>query len=715
MADSKISSQLVYGLDIGTRSIVGTVGYRKGKKFIVVALESIEHETRSMVDGQIHDIGAVARTIRVVTDKLENKIGSKLNSVCIAAAGRVLKTVRVHTDIELDEEKTVTEEDIYTLNSTAIEEAYKLFLSEQKSDIKFYCVGSSVVKYYLNNNGISNLLDHKAQKIGVDLIGTFLPDEVVDGLYKAVDQAGLEVASLTLEPIAAIGLAIPEKFRLLNIALVDVGAGTTDISITKDGSVVAFGMIPTAGDLLTEKIANHCMVDFNTADYIKKQCSVKEEVEYEDIFGLPLTVKASDIASVIEEDVKKMAGLAADKIKKLNGDKSVGAVFVVGGGGAVPGYTEMLAAKLKIPKERVALRGKEVMNDIVFEDNDIDISSLLVTPIGIALSFYEETNNFIYVDFNGSRVKIYNNNNLTVADVALQTDFPADGFFPKSGPAISYTLNGNEKLARGSLGEPAVIKVNGENANMHSAVKENDIIEVIPSTAGESAKITIASLPGFKETIKVNVNDMDVVLPKYASVNGKLESGYYEIQDKDDVEILDYYTVTQVKQFMDINVEPDSVCLVNNSKAGDDTKIYENFSVVWKLAADIHFDSEMYVGDYEDEDSLEEIADSATDINEVSKNAPDEITTDIIPEDTDATDDSTSNAVKEEIIHVTVNNESVILKGKSTYVFVDVFDSYSFDLSKPKGNIVTKINGKNAQYMEEIHNGDVMEIYWEEI
>ena len=69
--------------------------------------------------------------------------------------------------------------------------------SDNDSDMKFYCVGSSVVRYYMNDYSISNLESHKAKKIGVDMIATFLPDDVVDGLYKAVESAGLSVASLT--------------------------------------------------------------------------------------------------------------------------------------------------------------------------------------------------------------------------------------------------------------------------------------------------------------------------------------------------------------------------------------------------------------------------------------------------------------------------------------------------------------------------------------
>ena len=67
---------------------------------------------------------------------------------------------------------------------------------------------------------------------------------------------------MTLEPIAAINVAIPENYRMLNIALVDVGAGTSDISITRDGSIIAYGMIPHAGDELTAHI---CTVHSSSA------------------------------------------------------------------------------------------------------------------------------------------------------------------------------------------------------------------------------------------------------------------------------------------------------------------------------------------------------------------------------------------------------------------------------------------------------------------
>ena len=78
-------------------------------------------------------------------------------------------------------------------------------------------------------------MDHKGKKIKADIVATFLPGEVVESLYSAMNQAGMEVAGLTLEPIAAINVAIPEKLRLLNLVMVDIGAGTSDIAVCRDG------------------------------------------------------------------------------------------------------------------------------------------------------------------------------------------------------------------------------------------------------------------------------------------------------------------------------------------------------------------------------------------------------------------------------------------------------------------------------------------------
>lgn len=688
--EMKPQGQLVFGLDIGTRSIVGTVGYREGDHFIVAAQVVKEHETRAMMDGQIHDIGQVGNTITQVKRLLEKKLAVKLTDVCIAAAGRVLLTFETNVTWEFEKERVVTPEEIVGLTSLGIEKAYEKLQETNDSDMKFYCVGNSVIRYYLNGYPISNLENHKAKNIGADIIATFLPDDVVDGLYRAVELAGLNVVNMTLEPIAAMTVAIPQMYRMLNIALVDVGAGTSDICITKDGCIVAYGMIPCAGDSLTEVIAKECLVDFETAEKIKR-CGGKtgSEVKYKDIMGLQQSITRQRVLKMLSEQIGQMTKMVADKIKELNGGKPVSAVFIVGGGGKISGYPEKLAEHLGIQKERVALRGEEVMQSIIFQEK-VKKDSLLVTPIGICLNYYDQNNNFIYVTFNEEHIKLYDNSNLAIVDAAMQADFPNDRLFPKRGEEIVYTLNGKKKICRGEFGEAAKILLNGEEADLYSAIHANDVIMVEESTAGKPAAVTLGQLPEFKGEIDILVNGNKVSLPKYASVNGKLENEYYDIQNGDKIVMLDYYTVAQIREFMDIT--SDMAVYVNNEPAEEDTKVYENFSI--RMAFE--------------EPGRKEVSESEEDPEPKQEEESQQGEKDVAAGDT-------VSASQEVSIGVLVNSKPIVLKGKSSYVFVDIFDYIDFDRSTVQGKtLITTVNGKKAEYMEPLYDGAVIEVYWEE-
>ena len=684
----KIAGKTVFGLDIGTRSIVGTVGYKKGDVFTCIAQRIKEHETRAMLDGQIHDIGKVGETITQVKEELEKATGRKLTEVCIAAAGRVLKTKTVQVSLEFPEAKEVTLEDIYTLKSMAVQKAYDEFGEENSDDIAFYCVGNTVIRYYMNGYQITNPEGHKASGIGADLIATFLPDDVIDGLYKAVEIAGLHVASLTLEPIAAIQVAIPEKFRMLNLALIDVGAGTSDICITNDGSIMAYGMIPSAGDGLTEVIAKHCLVDFDTAETIKRQLGEKEEIEYEDIMGLPMTISSKDLLLVLDESIRALADAAAEKIIELNGGKAVSAVFVVGGGGKIPGYTDLVAERLGIPKQRSAIRGKEVMGNITFEE-DVVLDSTLVTPLGICLNYYEQSNNFIIVTFNDKRIKLYDNDKLSVVDAALQADFPNEKLFPRRGKTLHFTVNKKARSVKGQLGEAAAILLGGREANIYTPIHENEIIKITESTEGAPGAARIGDLPEFRDVISIQVQDKRLNVPKYAKVNGIYQSSYYDIQEGDDIEVLDYCTVGQILEFMDVLIPEEQEILVNHKLADRDTKVYENYLVGFRMKEEAPETDETF-------EMESETGEEAENSQEVSAS------------------ESVQTVRSNSSISVIVNGKTVSLSGKPNYVYVDVFDFIDFDLSKPEGkSIVTKINGRDAQYMEPLMDNDVLEIYWE--
>lgn len=729
----------VFGLDIGTRNVVGTVGYQTDdKEFVVTAQYVREHETRAMLDGQIHDIGRVAKTIKEVKDELEKQTGQPLEEVCIAAAGRVLKTVTTHVEYEYAQESVVTGEDVHTLNLLGIEKAQEALKEVNDTSYKFYCVGYSTVKFFLNDDVFISLEGHKANKIGEDIIVTFLPEDVVDGLYAAVGQAGLSVANMTLEPIAAINVAIPENYRMLNIALVDVGAGTSDISITRDGSIIAYGMIPHAGDEMTEVIVQHFLVDFNMAESIKLQSTTSDTVTYKDIMSIEHTIPAQDVWDVAAPVVDNIAQEVSAKIRELNGDKTVSACFVVGGGGKIHGFTEKLAEDLDLPEERVALRGEEVLGDVTFEQEDIKKDPLLVTPIGICLNYYDQRNNFIMVRFNGERIKLYDNNRLTIVDAALQAGFPNDELFPKRGTPINFTVNGVARLVRGEAGDGAVVTMNGKPASINTPLEPNSEIVIEPSTAGEAAVYKISQLDEYNHSvITFIINGRRVSCPRFVQVNGELEPEDYSIRENDVIETRNYYTVRQIAQFMDLVIDTDQMIFVNNEEAGLDTLVYENFSVEWKTDeyGVARIDNNTYNDTQEsdtDEASVlaEQDANSTESDNTVTRTSEqmmnqvlDELHDDFakeaeasaVPENELQKNDIQEEDSSENTITVIVNGEPVELSGKDTYIFVDIFTHISFDLQAGKGRaIATVINGRDAQFSEELHEGDKIELYWKE-
>ena len=527
-------------------------------------------------------------------------------------------------------------------------------------------------------------------------------------------------------------------------------------------------------------IVQHFLVDFKMAEHIKLESTVSDKVTYKDIMSIEHTIPSSEVWDVVSSVVEKITTEVASKIKELNGGNTVSACFVVGGGGKVHGFTENLAKELDLPEERVALRGEEVLGEVTFQQPDIKKDPLLVTPIGICLNYYEQRNNFIMVRFNGERLKLYDNNRLTIVDAALQAGFPNDQLFPKRGVPINFTVNGASRIARGEAGEAAIVTMNGQHANINTPLEPNSEITIEPSTAGDDAVYTIGQLEEYRSsTIKFIVNGHEVTCPKFVQVNGSLEPETYHIKEGDAIEMRNFYTVEQVAEFMDVALEPDEDIYVNNAPATFDTLVYENFSINWKddpygvarRDDNIYTVTEENDGSEDEAESVEneEISDETTESkaagsNETSESKEtgsdgksesketgsdgksesketesDETSENMTAEsDETAENESTSeNKTAEDITKteetsnmytpssftkqdgksmvVTVNGEPVELIGKEAYIFVDIFNRITFDLNAGKGRaIATIINGRDAQFTEELHDGDKIELYWKE-
>ncbi|CCO07416.1 cell division FtsA domain-containing protein [Desulforamulus hydrothermalis] len=480
----------VFALDIGTRTVIGLVVEPKGGQMKILAQAMVEHQSRAMLDGQIHDIPRVTEAVLKVKSALEKKLKAPLKKVAIAAAGRSLKTCRCRVDQELVEDLEIEAIMIHALELLGVQRAQELLAEEALpgDEEKFYCVGHSVVGYYLNDYPIANLEGHRGKKISAEVLATFLPASVVNSLYAVLARVGLEPLCLTLEPIAASEVVIPEQLRLLNLALVDVGAGTTDIAISRDGTITAYGMVPTAGDEITELIVENLMVDFMTAEQIKRSLGQGGNIQYQDVLGIKATVNCAEIIKMIEPAVENLAAEIAGHVLELNGQTPPKSVMCVGGGSQLPSLVEKIAHKLGLLPQRVVIRNRSHIN-CLSDTRSKDLTGPEgVTVAGIAaLAAKKRGQNFITVTVNGRPFTLFNTGHLTVLQALSRLNFNPRELLGRHGKDLQFTLNGKPKTVYGQLAKPAAITVNGRPAHLKTLLQDGDVILVEKAINGRDA------------------------------------------------------------------------------------------------------------------------------------------------------------------------------------------------------------------------------------
>lgn len=515
------ASDLIFVLDIGTRSIIGMVGIREDDKIRILAIEKEEHSKRAMSDGQIEDIQQVATVGRHVKERLETRIGQKLTKVCIAAAGRALKTQRAGYELQFQNQIRLDSKQISQLESGALKKAEAEFKHTygSKSTSKFYLVGHTVVEYQVDGYPMSNLLDHKGKKASAEVVATFLPSEVVESLYTTMRLIGLEIVSMTLEPIAAMNAAIPANMRLLNLALVDIGAGTSDIAVSRDGGVIGYTMATLAGDEVTEALMKGFLVSFPVAEKIKADLALGEPIQFKDVLGLEHEISVEETEVIVSPARNALCQEIAQRIVEVNGGNAPSAVFLAGGGCKLHGMREQIASELGMDLNRVAIAGNNFEQSAISAEYVLNDSEY-TTPLGIIISAgLNLISDSFRVMLNGTPVKLFRNGVLSAQELLLLNNYSIQNFLPRNGKNLNLQINGKREIIRGEPGKPAILLLNGERARLTSIIHAGDEITFTPSATGADAHLTVGDALG--STLLM------------ASVNGKPVSPDYELQDGD--------------------------------------------------------------------------------------------------------------------------------------------------------------------------------------
>lgn len=713
----------IFALDIGTRSVIGVILYPSADgSFIIKDIKIAEHKERSMLDGQIHDVLAVSDTILSVKKQLE-PVHGPLKKVAVAAAGRSLKTRRIKIDTRIEGQPILRKEDIRLFELSAVQEAQKQLTEEfHDEDVTHYhCVGYSVVNYYLDDQIIGNLIDQRGKKASVEIIATFLPRVVVDSLISSLNRAELEMEALTLEPIAAIHVLIPVSMRKLNIAFVDIGAGTSDIAITDEGTIVAYGMVPVAGDEITEAISKFYLLDFHIAEEIKRKISVQEEVTFTDILGMTYTLPSEVVTQQVDQEIENLANHISKKILELNG-KFPQAVMLAGGGSQTPKLTHKIAKLLNLPVQRVAVRGADAIQHKVEWPEDIRQGPELVTPIGIGISSQENPVHYLTFYVNGEVYRLFEMKSLTVGDALVAAGVPIKTLFGKPGMAMTLTINGKMKMIPGGHGTLPDILLNEQPANLDTKIKNNDYIIAKPGKNGMDATITLEQALEYShlKPFHIQIENQPVKLKPLAEVNGIDADFSTKIKDRDSIRFYHIKTIEEVLIYTGYSTIPFTERKINFNWMGKSQSILYQAKQIYLNQKPASLKDTMKDGDQIHFDQKEKPVPIIK--NLMSEEFPSHLFVEVFF-------NGSPVKVEPKSFQVLMNGKKTSLESpiepdssievdwnkEEKITFSDVFRYVDFDTKNPKGRskYVIKINGEEADFYTPIRSGDQLELYWE--
>lgn len=694
-----VPQEVLFALDIGTRSVIGIVGTRKNGLFEVLATERAEHDKRAMFDGQIEDIDQVAQISGLIKERLQERLGITLDNVCVAAAGRALQTCQATFSLELSPEEPITSQAIYQLEMGAIGLAQdKVNSSEEAQGSSLFCVGHSVIRYTLDDYQMTTLLGHKGKLAQVEVIATFLPNQVVDSLRSAMALIGLNIITLTLEPIAAMNAVIPTDLRLLNLALVDIGAGTSDIAVSRAGSVVAYTMATTAGDEITEYLMKRYLIDFATAERLKAEAGDgTDPVYYTDILGFEYVLDNTELLEALETPVGALAKEICDRILECNSGPPV-AVFLVGGGSKSPLLPAAVARELAIDPKKVAIGGSGYMKKQTSGAFDLSDPEY-ATPLGIAItaaSYAEQHSMNVFV--NDQKVYMMHSSGYTVMNALLMCGYKYGQLMGKSGRSVTFTLNGENMMARGGLPGPAEITVNDKPGGIATGLASGDRVIIMPSVSGMDAAPRAGDFTKTPREQTVTVDGIPHAVGELAIVNGNWVGRDYLLQTDDVMTTRWLNSLGQLVEYLDMITE-DRHFTINGQPAKLTDLLTDGDQVLSE-------DDQYQFQPAEHHPVVPEPLPEVVPVFDAWQEPELETLPEPLPE---------PEAFHGPTLNITLNQRQMELhpkEDKSPYQFIDMLNLVDIDPTKPEGDIVLKVNNQNASYLQEIHPGDAIQIYW---
>ena len=380
---------IAVGLDIGTTKIVAMIGKKNeyGKLEILGVGKS---KSLGVARGVVNNITQTIQSIQQAVSEAENKSGYKIKDVVVGIAGQHIRSIQ-HSDyiIRSSAEEVIGGNDIQLL----IDQVNKLAMLPGEEIIhvlpqEFKIDGQSDIKEPIGMYG--GRLESSFHVV----VGQA---SSIRNVGRCIQSSGIELSGLTLEPLASADAVLSQEEKEAGVALIDIGGGTTDLAIFKDGIIRHTAVIPFGGNVITDDIKEGCSIIEKQAELLKVKFGSAWPGENKDneivsIPGLrgrePKEISLKNLSKIIHARVVEIIEQVFTEIKDYGHEdprKKLIAGIVLTGGGAQLKHIKQLVEYITGMDTRIGYP-----NEHLAGNSDEEISSpLYATAVGLVMNSIE--------------------------------------------------------------------------------------------------------------------------------------------------------------------------------------------------------------------------------------------------------------------------------------------------------------------------------------
>ncbi|MBL8505104.1 MAG: cell division protein FtsA [Methylobacillus glycogenes] len=334
MSRVREDKNLIVGLDIGTSKIVAIVAELQPEGSLkVIGLG--QNTSRGLKKGVVVNIDSTVQAIQRALEEAELMADCKISTVFTGIAGSHIKSLNSHGMVKIKDAE-VTQMDVDRVIETA--RAIALPSDQQILHIltqEFIIDGQEDVREPLGMSGMK-------LEVKVHIVTGAV--SAAQNIVKCIKRCGLEVSDLILQPLASSLAVLTEDEKELGVCLVDIGGGTTDIAVFKQGAIRHTAVVPIAGDQITNDVAVAFRTPTQSAEEIKikhgcalrQLADAREVVEVPGVDGRdPRQLSVQTLAEVIEPRVVELYEFVLGELRRSGMEEMIASGIVITGGSSM--------------------------------------------------------------------------------------------------------------------------------------------------------------------------------------------------------------------------------------------------------------------------------------------------------------------------------------------------------------------------------------------